>query len=148
MFATNFIFIRMEKKKKIVKKSRVIKVRNNGTMTESGFWGFIRSALRQKSRWWKPITQCKLNAKRPYTGPNKRQKVEYQCNECKYWFQEKLINVDHIKPAGSLSCAEDVGPFIQTLFCEINNLQCLCTTCHDKKTSNERKKIQVLFPLQ
>jgi len=127
------------KKKVAVKKPRVAKTRNAGTMSESAFWSFIRSGLRQKSRWWKPITQCKLEAKRPYKGTNKRQKFEYQCNECKNWYQEKLINVDHIVPAGSLNCANDLPTFVERLFCETNNLQVLCEACHNVKTQNERK---------
>ena len=127
------------KKKAVVKKPRVTKTRNAGTMSESAFWSFIRSGLRQKSRWWKPITQCKLEAKRPYKGTNKRQKFEYQCNECKNWFMEKLINVDHIHPAGSLNCAADLPAFVERLFCETDNLQVLCEACHNIKTQNERK---------
>ena len=130
----------MAKKKNAVRKSKVVKTRNAGTMSESAFWSFIRSALRQKSRWWKPITQCKLEAKRTYTGPLKRQKFEYQCNHCKGWFPEKKINVDHIIPAGSLNCAEDLGPFVERLFCEVDNLQVLCETCHDVKTKLEKTK--------
>lgn len=124
--------------KKKTTKPRVAKTRNAGTMSESAFWSFIRSALRQKSRWWKPITQCKLNAKRPYKGPLKRQKFEYQCNSCKNWFPEKSINVDHIQPAGSLNCAADLPGFVERLFCEIDNLQILCSSCHDIKTKKER----------
>jgi 5-methylcytosine-specific restriction endonuclease McrA len=128
--------------KKVAKKrvAKVEKTRNAGTMSESAFWGFIRSGLRQKSRWWKPITQCKLEAKRIYKGPNKRQKFEYQCNECKDWFIEKKINVDHIVGAGSLKCANDLPGFVERLFCEIENLQCLCTDCHNIKTQNEKTK--------
>ena len=127
-------------KKSVVRKSRVLKTRNAGTMSESAFWSFIRSALRQKSRWWKPITQCKLNAKRAYKGPLKRQKFEYQCNHCKDWFPEKKINVDHIVPAGSLNCAEDLPAFVNRLFCETDNLQVLCETCHNVKTQQEKIK--------
>jgi 5-methylcytosine-specific restriction endonuclease McrA len=115
------------------------KVRNAGTMTESAFWSFIRSALRQKSRWWKPITECKMKARRAYKGPSKRQKFEYQCNSCKLWFPEKQINVDHIKPAGSLNCKEDLAGFVERLFCELDNLQVLCEKCHDVKTKLEKK---------
>lgn len=115
------------------------KVRNAGTMTESAFWSFIRSALRQKSRWWKPITECKMKARRAYKGPSKRQKFEYQCNSCKEWFPEKQINVDHIKPAGSLNCKEDLAGFVERLFCELDNLQVLCESCHDVKTKLEKK---------
>ena len=125
----------MAKKKRATKTP---KVRNAGTMTESQFWSFIRSGLRQKSRWWKPITQCKMKARRPYKGPNKRQKFEYQCNMCNGWFPEKKINVDHIRPAGSLNCAADLPAFVETLFCETINLQVLCTECHDVKTKFEK----------
>ena len=127
-------------KKVVVKKSRVEKTRNAGTLTESAFWSFIRSGLRQKSRWWKPISECKLNAKRPYKGPLKRQKFEYQCNKCKNWFPEKQINVDHILPAGTLTCAQDLPGFVERLFCEQNNLQVLCESCHNVKTQLEKPK--------
>lgn len=119
-------------------KPRVPKTRNAGTMTESAFWSFIRSALRQKSRWWKPITQCKHNARKKYQGPNKRQKFEYLCATCKQYFPEKQVNVDHIIPAGSLNNANDLPGFVERLFCEIDNLQVLCTNCHDLKTKNDK----------
>ena len=125
----------MAKRKKIV---RPPKARNAGTMTESAFWSFIRSALRQKSRWWKPILLCKQQSKRAYKGPNKRQKFEYQCNLCKQWFADKNINVDHKVPAGSLQCANDLPGFVERLFCEIDNLQVLCNVCHDSKTKKEK----------
>jgi 5-methylcytosine-specific restriction endonuclease McrA len=128
------------RKKAAAKKPKTEKTRNAGTMTESAFWSFIRSGLRQKSRWWKPITQCKLKAKRPYKGPNKRQKFEYQCNSCKKWFAEKNINIDHIEPAGSLNCADDLAGFVERLFCEVDNLQVLCSGCHNIKTQKERNE--------
>lgn len=121
-------------------KPRSAKTRNAGTMTESAFWSFIRSGLRQKSRWWKPITECKMKARRAYKGPLKRQKFEYQCKECLNWFPDKKINVDHILPAGSLRCANDLPGFVERLFCEVDNLQVLCETCHNKKTQDEKSK--------
>lgn len=132
----------MATKKKAVKprKGTAPKTRNSGTMTESAFWSFIRSALRQKSRWWKPIAECKANAKRAYKGPNKRQKFEYQCNYCKQWFPDKEINVDHIIPAGTLRNAHDLPVFVEKLFCEVEGLQVLCSNCHNTKTQNEKIK--------
>jgi 5-methylcytosine-specific restriction endonuclease McrA len=127
-------------KKIPVKRSRVTKTRNSGTMTESAFWSFIRSALRNKSRWWKPISECKQKSRRPYTGSNKRLKYEYQCNECKGWYPDKQINVDHIIPAGTLTCSTDLAGFIERLFCEQENLQVLCSSCHDIKTKGERNE--------
>jgi 5-methylcytosine-specific restriction endonuclease McrA len=107
-------------------------------MTEAAFWSYIRSTLRNKTRYWPPIKQVKLDARRAYKGPNKRQKFEYQCNYCKKWFAEKLINVDHIVGAGSLNCYGDLPGFVERLFCEVDNLQVLCEACHDKKTKQER----------
>jgi 5-methylcytosine-specific restriction endonuclease McrA len=123
----------------MAKRVLIPKTRNAGTMSEAAFWSFIRSALRQKSRWWKPIAVCKMNARRLYKGTNKRQKYEYQCNKCKKWYAEKEINVDHIVPAGSLNCADDLPQFVERLFCEKDNLQVLCTGCHDKKTLKEKQ---------
>jgi len=122
----------------MAKRKVMHKTRNSGTLTESAFWSFIRSGLRQKSRWWKPIAECKAKAKRPYKGPLKRQKFEYQCNQCKNWFPDKKINVDHICPAGSLNSAQDLPDFIERLFCEVDNLQVLCETCHNAKTKSEK----------
>lgn len=124
--------------KTTIKKVKPVKPRNHHTMTESAFWSFIRSALRQKSRWWKPISIAKLRARRPYKGINKRQKFEYQCTKCKQWFAEKNISIDHIVPVGSLNCADDLPGFVERLFCEVEGLQCLCNSCHDEKTKNEK----------
>ena len=64
------------------RKQRVPRTRNARTMTEAQFFSMIRSALREKSRWWKPSGIVRVKARRPYKGPNKRQKYEYQCNKC------------------------------------------------------------------
>lgn len=128
-----------------LKKKRVTapKVRCAGTMSESTFWSFIRSALRQKSRWWKPISVAKQKAKRDYKGTNKRQKFEYQCNKCKNYFPDKEVNVDHKIPAGSLNNANDLPGFVERLFCEEEGLQVLCTDCHTIKTNLEKQAKKV-----
>ena len=108
-------------------------------MTEAAFWSMIRSTLRNKSRFWAPIKEAKLSNRRPYKGPKKLQKYEYQCNHCKQWFAEKHINVDHIVGAGSLNCYQDLPGFVERLFCEVDNLQVLCETCHNLKTQSEKK---------
>ena len=129
-----------------VKKVKTIKVprtRNNETLTESAFWGFIRSTLRNASRWWKPISQCKLNSRRAYKGNKPLQKWEYECKHCKDWFMEKEVQIDHIIDCGTLTCAADVAGFIERLFCEVSGFQTLCKPCHQIKTNKGRtnKKI-------
>ena len=122
---------------------KVIKTRNAGTMSESAFWGFIRSALRKKSMYWKPIYDCKRNAKREYVGSNKRQKFEYQCNKCKNWFPDKETVIDHITPAGELNKANDLPGFVERLFVEESGLQCLCQNCHNEKTKQEKEQLKI-----
>lgn len=127
-------------KKSVPKRaSKVIKNRNAGTFTEGAFWLFIRNALRRRSIVWKPITLCKEKARRKYTGTNKRQKYEYQCNICKNWFKGADVAVDHVEAVGTLKSAADLPHFVETLFCEIDNLQCICKTCHDAKTLIDNK---------
>lgn len=110
-------------------------------MTESAYWSFIRAGLRQKSRRWKPIYDCLNQAKRPSKSKtNKRLKWEYKCSKCKKWYANKEVTVDHIVPCGSLTCSEDLPKFVETLFCEKDNLQVLCKSCHDTKTAKERAK--------
>lgn len=122
---------------KKVYKTRVIKSRNSNTMSESAFWGWIRSSLRMRSRWWKPISEAKQKAKRNCKNCG-RQKFEYQCNKCKKWFPDKEVEVDHIIDVGSLRCKEDVGDFIERLFCEVDGLQVVCKVCHQEKTNMAR----------
>lgn len=129
-------------KAKKPKKQLVPRTHNSGTMTESAFWSFIRSALRQKSRWWKPISIAKQKAKRAYKGKNKRQKFEYKCAGCGNYFPDKEVNVDHIIPAGKLNCYEDLPEFVRKLFCEEDNLQVLCKKCHDIKTKQDKLNIE------
>jgi hypothetical protein len=110
---------------------------NNGTMTKAGFFGWIRSALRDRSRYWKPVAEAKKRARRPFVGEG-RQKWEYQCNSCKRWFPDKEVAIDHIEPAGSLNDFSDLPDFTKRLFCEVEGLQCLCKNCHDVKTKEEK----------
>jgi 5-methylcytosine-specific restriction endonuclease McrA len=123
----------MAKKIKKPKKERVPKTRNAGTMTESAFWSMIRSTLRRRSMYWKPIQKAKDAVKRAYKGPNTRQKWEYQCEECKDWFAAKQIEVDHIIEVGSLKSSDDLKNFVDRLFAE-DGFQVLCKNCHNTKT--------------
>jgi len=79
-------------------------------------------------------------AKQPYKGKDKRTKWVYTCASCEEQFKSTEVQVDHIKPAGTLKTYSDLPKFVETLFCEADNLQVLCKECHDVKTKEERKK--------
>lgn len=121
---------------------KVERTRGSKTLTESGFWGMVRSALRKKSMYWKPLQDAKKEARRPSKSENKRLKFEYQCSSCKKWYPEKEIEVDHIVDAGSLRNGDDLKSFVERLFCEKEGFQVLCkTNCHRQKTATIVKKI-------
>ena len=121
-----------------MKRQRVSKYRNGGTWSEAKYWGAVRSALRRGFRFWKPITDAKLKARRPVSGRG-RQKWEYQCNHCTQWFKGDEVQVDHIIPVGTLKCEDDLVQFLRNLTTE-EGYQVLCSDCHGKKTAEERKQ--------
>lgn len=50
------------------------------------------------------------------------------------------MQVDHIKPVVDPNTGfTSWDDFIERLYCEKENLQVLCTTCHDRKTLKEKK---------
>jgi 5-methylcytosine-specific restriction endonuclease McrA len=112
----------------------------SGRLTEAGFWQFIRSALREKSRRWWPIHEVLKQARRPSRSKNKRLKWEFQCAECQKWFPQKQVSVDHLVPCGRLSSFEDLPGFVKRLFVEKDGLQVLCHDCHDQKTKEDAQK--------
>lgn len=120
-------------KKKKIKKSRVEKPFNNNTMSNSMFFGWLRSRLRRMSMiGWKPVSAVRKDAQVPYKGDNKRRKYSYICSECKKEVDGKSCAVHHKVPAGSLKSFEDLADFCRRLFVEKSGLILLCNSCHDK----------------
>lgn len=125
----------------MAKKTTAVKTRNAGTLTESAYFSKIRSTLRSGFRWWKPMALALEKASRPYKGPNKRLKKEYQCNHCKDWKPRKEVEIDHIVECGSLKTLDDIIPFIIKLTPESPDaFQILCKPCHRVKTNDARTK--------
>ena len=119
-------------KKVIKRKSTTVLSRNGGTMSESAFWGMIRSCLRNRTRFWVPRLNALNAAKRSSQNINKRLKWEYMCFSCKQYFSQKEVEIHHSKQAGTLKCANDLPLFVENLFCETGWI-CLCKNCHIKE---------------
>ena len=117
---------------KKIRKQRVPRTRNAGTMTESMFWSMIRATLRNKTMYWKPRAQCLKNSSRPSQNKNKRLKWEFLCNNCKNWYAKKDVEAHHSSEAGSLKSSADLQNFVEKLFSE-DGWICLCKTCHKKE---------------
>jgi hypothetical protein len=126
----------MVRSKKPVK-PRVKRTHAGKQWTKARYFQFIRSALRQAFQRY-PVKQMVLNERRKAVK-GRRHKFEYQCAECEEWSDRKGVEVDHIKPCGSLNDYKDLPGFVRRLYCEPKDMQILCKECHAVKTANERK---------
>ena len=104
----------------------------------SKWWSFLRSKLRSGFCRWPPKFEVLADAKRKYVGPKKQQKFEFQCSECKNWFPQKSVEVDHIIPAGALKSWEDIPGFVERLYCAKEGLRVVCKPCHKAITAASR----------
>lgn len=110
------------------------------TWTEGRRRAFITNALRAATRKWPPkyltLNEAKTEKKKNVrTG---RLAQHYLCNVCTGEFPAKEVQVDHIQPVVDPKTGFiNWDTFIDRLFCEKENLQVLCTTCHKLKTSEE-----------
>lgn len=116
--------------------TRGVKTRAGNTWTESRYFGFIRSALRNAFSKYPPKYAALKDARVSVDWG--RTKVAYVCAVCEETYKATEVQVDHIVPAGSLKTYKDLPSFVERMFCEKNGLQVLCKECHKKKTQEER----------
>lgn len=130
-----------------MKAPRVARTRNGETWTEAQFWGRIRGALRKTFAAWVPAKRALIAARRPSQRTDRPLlKFEYQCALCREWFAlkeegaegKKLVQVDHITPAGSLRNYDDLPGWIARLTEEDSRkFQVVCLPCHAGKTAQD-----------
>lgn len=120
------------------------KTRCGGQWTQARFNTFIKNLLRQGTRKWGPIQQCLKDAR--------IRRGFYLCACCgeevtatimttlKNGKTKRVKNaiVDHKDPiinpyTGFTTWSE----CIERMFCELENLQCVCHTCHQVKCAEE-----------
>lgn len=104
---------------------------------------FIVSVLRGGSRRWPPkyetLNESKTEKKvNTLTG---RIAQHFRCASCGGEFPAKQVNVDHILPVvDPVVGFVDWNTFVENLYCEKENLQVLCSTCHTEKTKMEKNE--------
>jgi hypothetical protein len=110
-----------------------------GFKSKAAFLAFIRSTLR---RAWSKSYQLRrdfvyTNRIRVPLGRNGKMVWGAECATCHKLFKENKIQVDHIIPNHTLTEIEHIGPYCDTNFCEVDNMQFACGYCHGIKTYAE-----------
>lgn len=115
-------------------------------MTKAQFRSWIISALRERSRYWKPKQEAIARAR--------ISRGQYKCEECgKVWpaslpplpwkkRRRKNINADHIEPVVPITGWESYDSWIERCFVSADKFQALCWECHsweNWKTQKENK---------
>lgn len=99
-----------------------------------------------------PLVFEKLNESRQefprYKNDGSRAKknwVKRQCEVCNEWVSSSHIAIDHIDPVvppegfpAEFNMWDRITLFLKRLWCDKQNLQRICDSCHDKKTQEER----------
>jgi 5-methylcytosine-specific restriction endonuclease McrA len=95
---------------------------------------FARSELRQK------VIAATIVAHIDLSRP--KVKSWCRCKVCYNHIPKSYMEVDHINPVVPYDKAlEDMtwDELVNNLWCDENNLQAICSDCHDEKTKKERK---------
>jgi len=119
------------------------KTRCGGQWTEAKYKGFIKSTLRQATRKWGPINQCTKDAR--------VSRGVYLCAGCNDEITKTTldpetrkrvnnVHVDHIEPVVPVTGWVSWDSVIERMFCEVGNLQVLCTPCHKTVTAEENSQ--------
>jgi 5-methylcytosine-specific restriction endonuclease McrA len=130
------------KTKPSAKRPRNPTTRADNKWTEGQYNTFIRNQLRSGWMRW-PVKNALLAEARVERG-------FYKCSECgaivpttirENGKKKKGVNVDHKVPATPLTGEFTWSLFIERLYCERDNLQVLCFTCHNFKTNQVEKPL-------
>ena len=116
---------------------------NDSEWTAARFKSFITSALRTATRKWPPKYKALKDAciGRKVNKATNKMAYHYKCAHCRNLFVQKDVQVDHIAPVVDPRIGfEGWDIFIDRMFCEKDNLQVLCKTCHSVKTQLEKKE--------
>lgn len=116
------------------------KTRAGGRWSEARYRSFIISLLRNGTRRWAPLGDVEKEAR--------TRRGFYRCAGCKEEVpastkvngkRVKNYAIDHITPVVDPEVGfEGWEIYIERMYCERDNLQLLCKSCHDDKSTRER----------
>lgn len=94
-------------------------------------YAVAKAALRRVSSFWWAMSEAMDRAK--------VSRGLWSCAHCKEHFKKHEVQKDHIQPVVSVNedKQNDMNSYVETLFCEPENIQILCKNCHSLKSSVE-----------
>lgn len=93
-------------------------------------YAIAKAALRRVSSYWWAMSEA-MNRAKVARGL-------WECAMCKEHFKKHEVQKDHISPVVSTNGEKnDMNIYIETLFCEPENIQILCKPCHLIKSGIE-----------
>lgn len=112
----------------------------------TAFFTYLRGCLRKA--WVRHPTKLALLNKKRYQIPNPNPKGNRptvwgaDCEMCGGTFAIKDIQVDHVTPAGSLQCIEDIQGFAERLLCvRVEDLRTVCKECNSALALSDKQGI-------
>lgn len=101
--------------------------------------------LRKISLIWQGKTIARDNAKVTvqegfFKNGKPKFKTKFKCASCQNVFDREETHMDHANPVVDISGFTNWDDYINSLFCDESNYQCLCISCHDTKTQSENKQ--------
>ena len=124
----------------MAKRKDIPKPHNDGEWTVGRFNSFVKSALR-KARY--PIKYKCIKAAFVKDGinPSTGRKCKlHECAHCHNLFPQKDVQADHIDPIIAKEGFTTWDDVVYRMFCELDNMQCLCKPCHKIKTKQETQE--------
>lgn len=97
--------------------------------------------LRAGSRRWPPkyTTLAEAKTEKKINHKTGRLAQMYLCATCCEEWSAKDVQVDHIDPIIPHTGFTTWDMYIERLFCDKDNMQVLCLTCHKLKTLEEKE---------
>lgn len=116
--------------------------KKNLEWTKARRHSFIVSALRAGTQRYPPkyLTLNEAKTEKKVNTKTNRIAQHFLCAECQNDFPSKEVQVDHKIPVIGKEGFTTWDAYIESLFCGKENLQVLCTDCHDIKTKREREE--------
>lgn len=100
---------------------------------------WVINLLRRGTFRWGPRGVAEKRFKVPNgLYKNGKPKFGYKCNDCKKIFMKKDTVTDHTDPVIPMEGFSSFDTYIERMFCDEDNFQCLCIKCHDQKTTLEK----------